>query len=146
VVQRLVAGGAVTREDANKLIIARSKSSAPMPGDRAADHQQRRLGLQHMRDYGQAHGTAQFTPTRAFPGRNDRITGLIAQGEKVWMQFNLRGTHTASFYGLPPTRRRVEMAEVGIMTVRDGKWIDSWYFGDELGILLQLNAVHMLHA
>ena len=91
-----------------------------------------------------SNGTAQFTPSVAFPGRNDRITGLMAEGDKVWMQFNLRGTHTASFYGLPATGRRVEMPEVGIMRVVDGKWTESWYFGDELGILLQLNAVNML--
>jgi predicted ester cyclase len=144
VLQRLMAKPPMSQEDRNKVIIARSKSSAPAPGDRAPNHQQRRLGLQHMRDYGEAHGTAQFTPTLAFPGRNDRITGLLAEGDKVWMQFNLRGTHKASFYGLPPTGKRVEMPEIGIMRVVDGKWVESWYFGDELGMLLQLGAVNML--
>jgi predicted ester cyclase len=144
VLQRLLAKPPVSKEDRNKVIIARSKSSTPAPGDSTPDHRQRRLGLQHMRDYGQAHGTAEFTPTRAFPGRNDRITGLLAEGDKVWMQFNLRGTHQASFYGLPPTGRRVEMPEIGIMRVVDGKWVESWYFGDELGMLLQLGAVNML--
>ena len=144
VLQRLTAKPPASREDLNKAIIARSKSSQASSADRSPDHKQRRLGLQHLRDYGVAHGTAEFTPTRAFPGRNDRITGLIAEGDKVWMQFNLRGTHTASFYGLPPTGRRVEMPEVGIMRVVDGKWVESWYFGDELGILLQLGAVDML--
>ena len=144
VLKRLLAKPASTLEDRNKAIIARSKSSQAAPADRAPNHQQKRLGLQHLREYGQAHGTAQFTPTLAFPGRNDRITGLLAEGDKVWMQFNLRGTHTASFYGLPPTGRRVEMPEVGIMRIVDGKWTESWYFGDELGILLQLGAVQML--
>ncbi len=144
VLQRLLAKPPATAEDRNKVIVARSKSSTPRKEDRAADYRQRRLGLQHLRDYGQAHGTAEFTPTRAFPGRNDRITGMMAEGEKVWMQFNLRGTHQASFYGFPPTGRRVEMPEVGIMRVLDGKWVDGWYFGDELGILLQLGALHMI--
>jgi predicted ester cyclase len=142
--QRLLAKPQASQEDRNKIIIARSKSSTPIKEDRAPNHQQRRLGLQHLRDYATARGVAQFTPTTAFPGRNDRITGLTAEGDKVWMQFNLRGTHTASFYGLPPTGRRVEMPEVGIMRVVDGKWVESWYFGDELGMLLQLGAVHML--
>jgi predicted ester cyclase len=144
VLARLTAKPPASQEERNKVIIARSKSSTPAPADRAPDHKQRRLGLQHLRDYGTAHGTAEFTPTLAFPGRNDRITGLLAEGDKVWMQFNLRGTHKASFYGLPPTGQRVEMPEVGIMRVVDGKWLESWYFGDELGILLQLGAVHML--
>ena len=144
VLQRLLAKPPATQEDRNKVIVARSKSSAPDPAERGAGYKQRRLGLQHLRDYGQAHGTAEFTPTRAFPGRNDRITGMMAEGEKVWMQFNLRGTHQASFYGFPATQRRVEMPELGIMRVVDGKWVEGWYFGDELGILLQLGALHMI--
>ena len=141
VLQRLLAARA-TQENSNKAIVARSKSS--QPGERTPGHEQKRLGLQHMREYGEKHGTAQFTPTRAFPGRNDRITGMLAEGDAVWMQFNLRGTHQASFYGLPPTGRRVEMPEIGIMRVVDGRWTESWYFGDELGLLLQLGAVNML--
>ena len=144
VLQRLLAKPPSTQEDRNKVMVARSKSSSPPKEDRAADYKQRRLGLQHLRDYGQTHGTAEFTPTRAFPGRNDRITAMMAEGEKVWMQFNLRGTHQASFYGFPATGRRVEMPEVGIMRIVDGKWVDGWYFGDELGILLQLGALHMI--
>ena len=144
VLQRLLAKPPSTQEDRNKVIVARSKSSSPRKEDRAADYKQRRLGLQHLREYGQAHGTAEFTPTRAFPGRNDRVTGLMAEGDKVWMQFHLRGTHQASFYGFPATGRRVEMPEVGIMRVVDGKWAEGWYFGDELGILLQLGALHMI--
>ena len=144
VLERLLAKPPSTVEDRNKVIVARSKSSVPRKEDRASDYKQRRLGLQHLREYGQAQGTAEFTPTRAFPGRNDRITGMMAEGEKVWMQFNLRGTHQASFYGFAPTGRRVEMPEVGIMRIVDGKWVDGWYFGDELGILLQLDALHMI--
>jgi hypothetical protein len=45
---------------------------------------------------------------------------------------------------LPPTGRRVEMPEIGIMRVVDGKWVESCYFDDELGMLLQLGAVNML--
>ena len=26
----------------------------------------------------------------------------------------------------------------------DGKWKEAWYFADELGLMLQLNALHML--
>ena len=72
------------------------------------------------------------------------MLGFIAEGEKVWMHFNLRGTQTRSFYGLGPTGRRVEMPEIGIMRFSGGKWVEGWYFGDELGILLQLDAPHMI--
>ena len=144
VLARLLANPAVTPEARHTLAVARSKSSAPSKTDRSPEHKQHRQGLQHMRNYGIKHNTAEFTPTRAFPDRKDHITAMLAEGDKVWMRFNLRGTHSASFYGFPPTGRRVEMPEIGIMRFADGKWIESWYFGDELGILLQLGALNML--
>jgi predicted ester cyclase len=146
VLARLVADDDGSPQARHAIAVARSKSSNPSKTDRAAEHRQRRQGLQHMRDYGIRHKTAEFTPTRAFPDRMDHITALLAEGDKVWMRFNLRGTHHASFYGFAPTGRRVEMPEVGIMRFAGGKWVESWYFGDELGILLQLGALHMLDA
>ena len=143
VVKRLMAKPPVTQEERNKLKVARSKSSFAQKEDRA-HYVQRRWGLQHLRDYGEANGLVQFDPSHAFPGRNDRITGLIAEGDKVWMQFNLRGTNTQSFYGLPPTGRRCEMAEVGIATFVGDTWTEGWYLADGVGILLQLGALHML--
>jgi len=41
-------------------------------------------------------------------------------------------------YGIPPTGKVVEVAEIGTARFADGKWAASWYFGDELGMLLQL--------
>ena len=143
VAQRLMAQPPATQADRNRLKVARSKSSYAQKDDRA-HYVQRRWGLQHLRDYGEAHGVVQFDPSHAFPGRNDRILGLIAEGDTVWMQFNLRGTNTQSFYGLPPTGRRCEMAEVGIATFKGDTWVEGWYLADGVGILLQLDALHLL--
>ena len=143
VVKRLMANPPVTQPERNKLKVARSKSSFVQREDRAKCVQ-KRWGLQHMRDYGEANGVVQFDPSHAFPGRNDRIMGLIAEGDKVWMKFNLRGTNTQSFYGLPPTGRRCEMTEVSIATFVGDTWVESWVLADGLGILLQLGALHML--
>jgi predicted ester cyclase len=143
VVKRLMAKRPVSREDHNKLIVARSKSSFVEKEDRA-HYVQRRWGLQHLRDYGEANGVAQFDPSHAFPDRNDRILELIAEDDRVWMQFNLRGTNTQSFYGLPATGRRCEMNEVGIARFADGRWIEGWYLADGVGMLLQLGALELL--
>ena len=143
VVKRLMAEPPATQEARNKLKVARSKSSYAHKDDRS-HYVQRRWGLQHLRDYGEANGVVQFDPSHAFPGRNDRILGLIAEGNKVWMQFNLRGTNTQSFYGLPPTGRRCEMAEVGIATFSGDTWVEGWYLADGVGILLQLDALELL--
>jgi hypothetical protein len=40
----------------------------------------------------------------------------------------------------------VDVTEVGVMRVVDGKWKQAWYFGDELGLLLQLGFLDTLQA
>jgi predicted ester cyclase len=144
VVQRLQAVAAETPEDRHRLVVAQSKSSNPPKGYRAADYKQRRQGFQHLRDYGNAHGVGHERPTLALPDRRDRIDGFIAEGDKVWMQFRIAGTHRANLYGFSPTGKRVEIPEIGIARFVNGKWQEGWYFGDELGLMLQLGALHML--
>jgi predicted ester cyclase len=58
------------------------------------------------------------------------------------MRFKLTAVHSKPLYGIPPTGKRVEMPEVGIMHVVEGKWKESWYFGDELGLLMQFGLVN----
>lgn len=144
VVKRLQSGPLVTKEDRNRLVVAQSKSSNPPKDYRAPDYRQLRQGFQHLRDYGNANKVGTERPTLAFPDRRDRIDGFIAEGDTVWMQFRIAGTHKARLYGHPPTGRRVEVPEIGIARFADGKWKEGWYFGDELGLMLQLGALHML--
>jgi predicted ester cyclase len=146
VMKRLLARKPVTREEINKLSVAATKTSAPPKDYRASDYRQARLGFQHMRDWGNANGVGKETPTTALPDRRDRVDGLIAEGDKVWMQFRIEGTHTGKLYGVAPTGKRLEAPEIGIVRIADGKWKEAWYCGDELGMMLQLNALHMLRA
>jgi hypothetical protein len=60
------------------------------------------------------------------------------------MRFNLRGTHTRNLYGLAPTHKRVVVSEVGICRFAEDDWVHGWYFADELALLLQLDALHVL--
>lgn len=143
--KRIEAGDLSNAENRNRLIVARSKGSArPPAGDRAADFKQLRFGFQHMRDFGIANGTVKQSITEALPDRRDRIDGFLAEGNKVWMLFKVSGTQSAPLYGVAPTNRRVELPEIGIMTFADSQWKQAWYFGDELGMMLQLDALHML--
>ena len=144
VLKRLEAGELSRPENRNRLTVARSKGSTPPTDDRAPDFKQLRFGFQHMRDYGIANGTVKQSITEALPDRRDRIDGFLAEGNKVWMLFKVSGTQSAPLYGVAPTHRRVELPEIGIMTFADGQWKQAWYFGDELGMMLQLDALHML--
>jgi predicted ester cyclase len=124
----------------NRILVVRQKGSAPV-SDRTADFRQTRVGFQHLRDYGNARGVGAETITSALPDRSDRIDDVLAQDEKVWMRFKVAGTHGGKLYGIAPTQKRVEVPEVGIMRIVDGKWKEAWYFADELGLLLQIDAV-----
>jgi len=132
-----------TIEQHNKLIAARSKASAPIQ-DKATGYAQRRHGFQHLHDYGRKHGAAQQSLRAAFPDRHDKVDFLLAEGDQVWMKFQVHGTHDGSLYGLPATGKRVGVPEIGIAHIADGRWQDSWYFGDELGMLLQLGVPNLL--
>jgi len=146
VVKRLEAGPLNTAQDRNRLMVARSKGNAPPADLRAPDFKTGRAGFQHMRDYGLAKGVGNETITVSLPDRRDRIDGFIAEGEKVWMRFKVAGTHGGKLYGMAPTGKSVEVPEIGIMRIVDGKWKEAWYFGDELGMMLQLGALHMLES
>jgi predicted ester cyclase len=130
-----------TAPDRNRIMVVGSKGSAPAASDRASDFKQTRVGFQHLRDYGNAKGVGGETITAALPGRRDRVDDVLAEGDAVWMRFRVAGTHGGRLYGLAPTQKSVEVPEVGRMRFADGKWKEAWYFADELGLLLQLDAV-----
>jgi predicted ester cyclase len=143
VIKRLAAGPLASPEDRNRLLVARSKGSSPFARDNyAPDFRQTRVGFQHLRDYGEKTGTGSQNLTAATSERRDRIENLIAEGDKVAMRFRVVAVHTKPLYGLPPSGKRIEVAEVGIFRVVDGKLKEAWYYGDELGLLLQLGIVN----
>jgi predicted ester cyclase len=147
VIKRLQGGPLTTVEDRNRLLIARSKGSAPLPkSELAPDFRQTRVGFQYLRDYGDKKGVPEQNITAAMPERHDRIEDFIAEGENVWMRFRLNAVQSKPLYGLPPAGKHVDVTEIGVMRVVDGKWKQAWYFGDELGLLLQLGILDTLQA
>ena len=142
--QRLSAKAPLSRLDRHKVIAARSRSSAPSPADRSPDYRRQREAFQHLHDYGVARGVSGETLRSALSERQDRIDRLAAEGDQAWMRFYVSGTHTASLYGLPATGKCVGVPAVEIARFAAGKLKESWCFGDELGLLLQLGVPHFL--
>jgi len=143
VIKRLEAGPLATVEDRNRLLVARSKGSAHLPKEAYADDfRQLRNGFAHLRAFGVKNGNATQTLDAAVSERRDRIETLIAEGDKVVMRFRVVAVHTKPLYGLPATGKRIEVAEIGMFRIADGKLKEAWYYGDELGLLLQLGIVN----
>jgi predicted ester cyclase len=142
-IKRLEAGQLVTVEDRDRLLIARTKGSARLSRENyTADFRQLRNGFAHLRDFGQKNGNATQTLDSAVSERRDRIENIIAEGDRVVMRFHVVAVHTKPLYGLLPTGKRIEVAEIGLFRITDGKIKDAWYYGDELGLLLQLGVVN----
>ena len=74
----------------------------------------------------------------AFPDWTEEIDDTIADGDRVVVRFTSRGTNLGEFLGNPPTRNRVEISEVSIFKLSDGKIVEQWVFPDMLSMQHQL--------
>ena len=70
---------------------------------------------------------------------------LLAEGNQVWVRFNVSSTHSGAFCGIAPTGARMGVNAVAILNFDDaGAIASSWTFADELGVLLQLGRPNLL--
>ncbi len=143
VLEEILASPVDSQTYRNKLMVSAYKSASPPPGvlpgrpGRPYD-EYLRGGFKHLGDYGNANGLGDQGIGQAFPDRQDKVDHVLAEGDSVWIQFRLSGTNTRSLFGMPPTNGPIEAAEVGIMTFDGARWATGWFFGDDLGMALQL--------
>ena len=143
-VKRLALASPTSPQDRYKIIVAGSRSSKPPPESRPDNLRHVRYGFQHLRDYAATHGLTGQSLDIAIPQRRDRIEVLLAEGDSVWMRFNTNGIQRGSLCGIAPTNQPVGVSVVATANFTDDKWRESWYFADELGLLLQLGKPNML--
>ena len=79
---------------------------------------------------------------KAFPDFHETIKDIVAEGDKVWVQFKGEGTHLGEYRGLAPTRKKITIEGVLIYHIVNGKikekesgtydWLD---FYKQLGVI-----------
>ena len=79
----------------------------------------------------------------AFPDIRFEVLGVIAEGDRVLVQWTASGTHTerlATVTGetIPPTRRSAKVSGAMPAEARDGKVVRGWFYWDQLALLAQL--------
>ena len=74
----------------------------------------------------------------AFDGIHHTIEDVFATEEHVGVRFVLNGTHTANFFGIPPTGATVRIVANVILHVADGKVTKLFGIFDEAGMLRQM--------
>ena len=77
----------------------------------------------------------------AFPDLHFTIEDMIAEGDTVVARFTTRGTHQGNLMGIPPTGKQVSGTGMFIDRLVNGKAVEQWFNGDDLGLLQQLGVI-----
>jgi predicted ester cyclase len=144
-IKKLESQPALTALARNKLAAARTRLSTQTKEGLAASHHNLRYGFEHTRSYSKAHGHGELNLNAAFAERRYGLDVLMAEGNQVWVRFNVNGTHKGPFCGIAATGARMGVNAVAILNFDDaGNITSSWTFADELGVLLQLGRPNLL--
>ena len=77
----------------------------------------------------------------AFPDGHFNLEDMIAEGDRVVVRHTFRGTHQGDFRGIPPTGKQVTTTAIVISRIANGKAIEAWFNGDDLGRMQQLGVI-----
>ena len=80
----------------------------------------------------------------AFPDGYMSIEDLVVEGDLVGVRNSWHGTHTADFYGIPPSGKWVDVTSIGLDRVVDGKVVEGWGEMDMVGMMQQLGAMPLV--
>ena len=77
----------------------------------------------------------------AFPDCRWDEEDLFAEGDRVVGRYTLRGTHQGDFLGIPATGNAITVSNIHIVRIADGKIVEHWGHGDDMGMMRQLGAM-----
>lgn len=75
---------------------------------------------------------------KAFPDWHEEVLQVIVEGNMVVTHFRSHGTHRGAFLGSPATGKSVNITEVAIFHVQDGKIAEQWVYPDIVALRAQL--------
>ncbi|MFM0250810.1 ester cyclase [Paraburkholderia sediminicola] len=78
---------------------------------------------------------------QGFPDIQWSLEETIAEEDKVAARFIMRGTHQGTFFGVPPTGRKIEVQAMNFYRLADGRFVEERGQPDLLGLLQQIGAV-----
>jgi predicted ester cyclase len=69
------------------------------------------------------------------------VEGLFAEGDKVADRMTWQATHQGELMGIPPTGNTIRGEELHISRIAEGRIVERWGQGDNLGMMQQLGIV-----
>jgi len=80
----------------------------------------------------------------AFPDGYMAIDDIIVEGDLVAIRNTWQGTQKESFYGIPPSGKRVDVTSIGIDRVVNGQVAEGWGELDMVGMMQSLGAFPLI--
>lgn len=74
----------------------------------------------------------------ALPDLELEVTLRVPRGRYVAEEFVIRGTHLGPMFGLPPTGRRLEIACMSMVELRNGRLKEDHFYFDAAGVMRQM--------
>mgnify|MGYP001544927392 CR=1 FL=1 len=74
----------------------------------------------------------------AFPDLEITLEELVAEGNKVCARSMMRGTHKGTLFGKPASGKKVEVPGLTMVTVIEGRVIESWVRNDVATLMKQI--------
>ena len=123
-----------------KFFTEQDRLKGDLPPDLCAPEYQARVGSNPPMDRA-AHGGFGRAFYAAFPDIHHEIEQVIAENDVAMVRFSLHGTHTAAFFGIPATNRKIAVPAHVILHMRDGLVTNLLGVFDEAGLLRQLGVL-----
>ena len=89
------------------------------------------IGLDSLREHVRRH-------REAFPDWAEEIKHIVAEGDLVAIHFVSTGTNEGSFLGKPATGKRIQINEMSIFRIADGRIAEQWLIPDLSSLNRQL--------
>jgi steroid delta-isomerase-like uncharacterized protein len=78
---------------------------------------------------------------KGFPDLHYEIKEIIATKDRAIARVVMTGTQTDTLFGIPPTGKHIEVNQINIEKIENGKIVEHWRVTDELAMMKQLGVV-----
>ena len=81
-----------------------------------------------------------------FPDIQWTLDEMIAEGDRVAARFTMRGTHQGTFFGVPPTGKKIAVTAMNFYRLSGGQFVEERGQPDLLALMQQIGAIPSGHS
>ena len=76
-----------------------------------------------------------------FPDIQWTLEEMVAEGDKVAARFIMRGTHQGTFFGVPPSGKKIAVQAMNFYRLSNGQFIEEHGMPDMMGLMQQIGGI-----